>query len=87
MEVWRSHTRLEMGSKKLTGCIERVRGHLMKYTRRNRESRCKVRVEALANTRELDDLEDSRGLIASEIQERRKWRLVVANEDKKEEMD
>ena len=34
MEVWRSHTGLEMGSKKLTGCIERVRGHLMKYRRR-----------------------------------------------------
>ena len=46
-----------------------------------------MRVEALTNTRELDDLEDSRGLIASEMQERRKWRLVVANEDKKEEMD
>ena len=59
----------------------------MKYRRRIRESRCKVRVEALTKIRELDDVEDRRGLIASEMQERRKWRLVVANEDKKEEMD
>ena len=87
MEVWRSHTGSEMGSKNLTGCIERVRGYLMMYRRRIRESRCKVRVEALAKIRELDDVEDSRRLIASEMRERRKWRLVVANEDKKEEMD
>ena len=69
MEVWRSHTGLEMGSKKLIGCIERVRRYLMKYRRRILESRCKVRVEALAKIRELDELEDSRGLIASEMQE------------------
>ena len=68
MEVWRSHTGSEMGSKNLTGCIERGRGHLMMYRRRIRESRCKVRVEALAKIRELDDVEDNRGLIASEMQ-------------------
>ena len=72
-EVWRSHTGSEMGSKNLTRCTERVRGYLMKYRRRIRESRCKVRVEALAKIIELDDVEDSRGLIASEMQERRKW--------------
>ena len=43
-------------------------------------------MEALAKIRELDDMEDSRGLRANE-QERRKWRLVVAKEVKKEEMD
>ena len=71
MEMWRSHTGLEMGMKKLTGCIERVRGHLMNY-RRIRETRCKVRVEVLAKIRKLDDVEDSRGLIASKMQEQRK---------------
>ena len=40
-----------------------------------------------AKIRELDDVEDSRGLIDNEMQNRRKWRLVVAKEDKKEEMD
>ena len=84
MEVWRSHAREETGSKKLTGCIGRVRGYLMQYRRRIRETRCKVRVEALAKIRELDDVEDSRGLTAGEVQQRRKWRFVVANEDKKD---
>ena len=87
MEVWRSHFGLEIGSEKLMGCIERVRGHLMNYRRRIQEARCKVRVEALAKIRELDDVEDSRGILVSEMQERRKWRLVVEKEDKKEEMD
>ena len=44
-------------------------------------------MEALAKIRELDDVEDSRGLTAAEVQQRRKWRFVVANKDKKEEMD
>ena len=68
MEVWRSQDGLEMGSKRLTGCIERVRGHLMSYRRMIRESRGKVRVEALAKIRELDDAEDRRGLIYSQMQ-------------------
>ena len=87
MEVWRSYAREETGSKKLTGCIGRVRGYLMQYRRRIRETRCKVRVEALAKIKELDDVEDSRGLTAGEVQQRRKWRFVVATEDRKEEMD
>ena len=72
MEVWRSHDKLEMGSKRLTRCIERVRGHLMNYKRTIRETRCKVRVEALAKITDLDDVEDSRGLIDSKMQDRRK---------------
>ena len=67
MEVWRSQDGLEMGSKRLTGCIERVRGHLMSYRRTIQESRCKVRVEALTKIRELNDVEDSRGLIHSQM--------------------
>ena len=87
MELWRSQDGLEMGSVKLTGCIDRVRKHLMRYRRTSREARCKLRVEALAKIRELGDVEDKRGLIESEVQNRRQWRLVVAAEDKKEEMD
>ena len=87
MEVWRSQDGLEMGSVRLMGCIDRVSGHLMSYRRTIREARCKVRVEALAKIRELDDVEDRRGLIDSEMQNRSQWRLVVATEDKKEEMD
>ena len=87
MEVWRSQDGLEMGSVRLTGCIDRVRQHLMRYRRIIRETRHKVRGEALAKIREMDDVEDRRGLIDSERQDRRQWRLVVAAEDKKEEMD
>ena len=72
MEVWRSHAREETGLKKLTGCIGRVRGYLMQYRRRIRETRCKVRVEALAKIRELDDVEYSRGLTTEEVQQQRK---------------
>ena len=60
-----------MGSIRLTGCIDRVRKHLMSYKRTIREARCKVRGEALAKIRELDDVEDRRGLIDSELQDRR----------------
>ena len=83
MEVWRSQDGLEMGSIRLTRCIDTVMGHLMSYRRTIREARCKVRVEALAKIRELDDVEDRRGLIDSEMEDRRQWRLVVATEDKK----
>ena len=87
MEVWRSQDGLEMGLIRLTGCTDRVRGHLMSYRRRIREARCKVRGEALAKIIELDDVEDRRGLIDNEMQDQRQWRLVVATEDKKEEKD
>ena len=87
MEVWGSQDGLERGSIRLTGCIDRVRKYLMRYRRTIREARCKVRGEALAKIRELDDVEDMRGLKDSEMQDRRQWRLVVAAEDKKEEMD
>ena len=46
-----------------------------------------MRGEALAKIREMDDVEDRGGLTDSERQDRRQWRLVVAAEDKKEEMD
>ena len=46
-------------------------------------TRHKVRGEALAKIREMDDVEDRRGLIDSEKQNRRQWRLVVAAKDKK----
>ena len=87
MDVWRSQDGLEMGSVRLTGYIDRVRKHLMSYRRTIRETRYKVRGEALAKIREMDDVEDRRGLIDCEMQDRRQWRLVVAVEDKKEEMD
>ena len=85
--MWRSQDGLEMGSGRLTGCIDRVRKHLMSYRRTIRATRYKVRGEALAKIREMDDTEDRGGLIDSERQDRRQWRLVVAAEDKKEEMD
>ena len=87
MELWKPQDGLETGSVKLTGCIDRVRKLLMRYRRTIREARCKVRGEALAKIREFDDVEDRRGLIESKVQNRRQWRLVVAAEDKKEEMD
>ena len=85
--VWRSHAGIETGSTKLAKCIEGLRGHLMCYRRKVREERYKVRVEALAKIRELDDKEDNRGVLAEEVQDRKKWRLIVAEEDRKEEMD
>ncbi|XP_078429384.1 uncharacterized protein LOC144701450 [Wolffia australiana] len=86
-DIWRIHSEQEPGASRLATRIDGLRYHLKSYRRRIREARCKVRVEALTRIRELDEVEDGRTVMGAELQERKKWRCVVAEEDRKEEMN
>ena len=79
--AWSSHMTHGSETKRLVGKIEGLRRHLMVLRKHIWEEHSKRRHEALTWIKQLDNLEDRRGLEQEEVTQRKAWHYIVEGGD------